>query len=303
MTPSPSQSQGLEPRRPRSAHTQTVSVNIAESTTAGTPPARRFQLHVSECVETKTVTTTTRLTRKFPQVFIRDPAPLESLDTKEYPLAMKPTPPELADFSYSYDGADDEDDDADAGDLGDADEGPDSQLVRRGQASSPAVIKQEATSSQVQTPEPLSRIPSASSPEPFSRRSHRLAAAESPSTAATRSSQRLARSSNLQAVNSRLRRSLIQGSSAAGSSSNTTESSTGTLRLDTGDRTARNASIGVLATPDVTDMVEPIPGRSLQRRPLHREYSPNSQGLLRGRSKSPLYEASSPAGSDAHTFS
>lgn len=129
MTPSPSQSQGLEPRRPRSAHTQTVSVNIAESTTAGTPPARRFQLHVSECVETKTVTTTTRLTRKFPQVFIRDPAPLESLDTKEYPLAMKPTPPELADFSYSYDGADDEDDDADAGDLGDADEGPDSQLV------------------------------------------------------------------------------------------------------------------------------------------------------------------------------
>lgn len=100
MTPSPS-SQGLEPRRPRSAHTQTVSVNIAEST----PPSgsRRFQLHVSECVETKTVTTTTRLTRKFPQVFIRDPAPLDSLDSKEYPLAMKPAPPELADFSYSFD--------------------------------------------------------------------------------------------------------------------------------------------------------------------------------------------------------
>ncbi|TFB02770.1 Cell division control protein 4 [Trichoderma ghanense] len=301
MTPSPSHSQGLEPRRPRSAHTQTVSVNIAESTTTGTPPARRFQLHVSECVETKTVTTTTRLTRKFPQVFIRDPAPLESLDTKEYPLAMKPTPPELADFSYSYDGTDE--DDADAGGLEDADEGLDGQLVRRGHASSPAVIKQESTSSQAQTPEPLSRIPAAFSPEPFSRRSHRLAATESPTAAATRSSQRLARSSNLQAVNNRLRRSLIQGSSAAGGSSNLSESSTGTLRLDTNDRTARNASIGVLATPDVTDMVEPIPGRSLQRRPLHREYSPNSQGLLRGRSKSPLYDASSPAGSDAHTFS
>jgi F-box and WD-40 domain protein CDC4 len=107
-----------------------VSVNIAESTT-GTPPARRFQLHVSECVETKTVTTTTRLTRKFPPFFIPDPAPLESLDTKEYPLAMKPTPPELADFSYSYDGAadDDDDDDADAGRLEDADEGLDGQLV------------------------------------------------------------------------------------------------------------------------------------------------------------------------------
>ncbi|KAL6863706.1 WD40 repeat-like protein [Trichoderma novae-zelandiae] len=304
MTPSPSQSQGLEPRRPRSAHTQTVSVNIAESTS--TPPAaRRFQLHVSECVETKTVTTTTRLTRKFPHVFIRDPAPLDALDTKEYPLAMKPTPPELADFSYSCAADDDDDDDAGAGRLeDDADEGVDGQLARRGQAFVPAVIKQEPSSSQVQTPEPLSRIPSASSPEPFSRRSHRIAAAESPTAAATRSSQRAARSSNMQAVNSRLRRSLLQASTAAGSgSSNNGESSAGTLRLDTGDRTVRNASIGVLATPDITETVESIPGRSLQRRPLHREYSPSSQGLLRGLSKSPPYEASSPAGSDAHTFS
>lgn len=124
MTPSPSSQQGLEPRRPRSGHTQTVSVNIAEST----PPNgnRRFQLHVSECVETKTVTTTTRLTRKFPQVFIRDPAPLESLDTKEYPLATKPTPPELADFSYSF-GAEEEDFDADM--MDDVDDHNDSQLV------------------------------------------------------------------------------------------------------------------------------------------------------------------------------
>ena len=61
---------------------------------------RRFQLGMSECVETKTVTTTTRLTRKFPQVFVDNPTPLESLDAKEYPLAMKPTPPEIADFSY-----------------------------------------------------------------------------------------------------------------------------------------------------------------------------------------------------------
>lgn len=121
MTPSPSQ--GLEPRRPRSAHTQTVSVNIAESTP---PSGRRFQLHVSECVETKTITTTTRLTRKFPQVFIRDPAPLESLDSKEYPLAMKPTPPELVDFSYNF-GTDEED--SDVKKLEDADDHLDGQLV------------------------------------------------------------------------------------------------------------------------------------------------------------------------------
>lgn len=97
MTPSPlPSSQALEPRRPRSA--PKVSVNIAQGSHSS---GRRFQLQVSECVETKTVTTTTRLTRKFPQVFVRDPTPLASLDTKEYPLAMKPTPPELLNFSYN----------------------------------------------------------------------------------------------------------------------------------------------------------------------------------------------------------
>ncbi|KAL6699501.1 WD40 repeat-like protein [Trichoderma pleuroticola] len=291
MTPSPSQ--GLEPRRPRSAHTQTVSVNIAESTP---PSGRRFQLHVSECVETRTVTTTTRLTRKFPQVFIRDPAPLENLDSKEYPLAMKPTPPELVDFTYSF-GAEDEDPEANK--MEDADDHVDGQLVKRSQSLVPALIKQESTASEVQTPEPLSRIPSASPSEPYSRRSHRIAAAESPTAAATRSSQRLARS-NLHAVSNRLRRSVIQGSSAAGNSS---DGGSSTLRLDTGDRAARNASIGILATPDITETADSLQGRSLQRRPLHLDYSLNSQDLLRGRSKSPPYEASSPAGSDAHTFS
>lgn len=74
-----------------------MSVHISEG---GLESPRRFQLEMSECVETKTVTTTTRLTRKFPQVFVSNPTPLESLDTKEYPLATKPTPPEIADFSY-----------------------------------------------------------------------------------------------------------------------------------------------------------------------------------------------------------
>jgi F-box and WD-40 domain protein CDC4 len=86
----------VEPRRPQSA--QTVSVNISEGSQAG---SRRFQLEVSECVETKTVTTTTRLTRKFPHVFVRDPTPIRNLDSKEYPLAMKATPTELVEFSYN----------------------------------------------------------------------------------------------------------------------------------------------------------------------------------------------------------
>ncbi|KAJ3474401.1 hypothetical protein NLG97_g9863 [Lecanicillium saksenae] len=102
-SPSPSpagSSRALEARRPRSAQTQTVAVNMVEG--ANQQGARHYQLHVSECVETKTVTTTTRLTRKFPQVFVRDPTPLTNLDVREYPLAMKPTPPELAGFSLAY---------------------------------------------------------------------------------------------------------------------------------------------------------------------------------------------------------
>ncbi|EJP65520.1 WD domain-containing protein [Beauveria bassiana ARSEF 2860] len=100
-------SRALDARRPRSAHTQTLAVNMVE--TPSQQGAHHFQLHVSECVETKTVTTTTRLTRKFPQVFVRDPTPLSTLDTREYPLAMKPTPPELAGFYLTHPGQLDDD--------------------------------------------------------------------------------------------------------------------------------------------------------------------------------------------------
>jgi F-box and WD-40 domain protein CDC4 len=95
MTPTPGSTAGDS--KHATTPSQTMSVNIAE---AGLDSPRRFQLEMSECVETKTVTTTTRLTRKFPQVFVTNPTPLESLDTKEYPLATKPTPPEIADFTY-----------------------------------------------------------------------------------------------------------------------------------------------------------------------------------------------------------
>lgn len=36
-------------------------------------------------------------------MFVREPRPLTSLDTKEYPLAQKPTPPELANFTFDVD--------------------------------------------------------------------------------------------------------------------------------------------------------------------------------------------------------
>lgn len=95
MTQSPSPD--AEPRRPQTA--QTVSVNVyGDSPQSG---SRRYNLQLRECVETKTITTTTRLTREYPHVLVRDSTPLASLDIKEYPLAMKPTPPELANFTYS----------------------------------------------------------------------------------------------------------------------------------------------------------------------------------------------------------
>lgn len=116
MTPSPS-GPILELRRPSSSHK--IAANIpqaAGSTGVGSSGSqssgRRFQLEASECIETKTVTTTTRTLRKYPNVFAHDPTPLEKLDVKEYPLATKPTPPELADFSYLL--ADDQDDEPEA---------------------------------------------------------------------------------------------------------------------------------------------------------------------------------------------
>ena len=93
-----SQAAQKEPRRPRSSQT-TVSVSIDED-----PLRRRFQFELSECVETKTVTTTTTTKRSFPPVFVREPRPLASLDAKEYPLASRPTPPELSRLTFDVPG-------------------------------------------------------------------------------------------------------------------------------------------------------------------------------------------------------
>jgi F-box and WD-40 domain protein CDC4 len=101
MTPSPGPNTA-EGRRPQSS--QTVSVSWGEDDSPG--GARRFQFEVSECVETKTVTTTTTTKRTFPPVYVREPRTLASLDAKEYPLASRPTPPELAQFSFDVPGFD-----------------------------------------------------------------------------------------------------------------------------------------------------------------------------------------------------
>jgi len=64
----------------------------------------RLQVELAECVETKTVTTTTTTKRSYPPLLVQPPRSLHALNSKEYPLALKPTPYELTNFSYEVDG-------------------------------------------------------------------------------------------------------------------------------------------------------------------------------------------------------
>ncbi|KAI0856967.1 WD40 repeat-like protein [Xylaria cubensis] len=92
----------MEPKRPRSSQT-TVEVNFDEPDAISPHPRIKFGL--AECIETKTVTTTTTTKRSYPPLLVRESRPLFSLDAKEYPLAQKPTPPEFAHFVFSLNGS------------------------------------------------------------------------------------------------------------------------------------------------------------------------------------------------------
>ncbi|KAL3419666.1 WD repeat containing protein pop1 [Phlyctema vagabunda] len=89
-------------RRPKTSHS--VSVGWEEEEDMVTRSSARLQIELAECVETKTVTTTTTTKRSYPPLLVRPPQALEQLDSKEYPLASKPTPSELSNFSYEFDG-------------------------------------------------------------------------------------------------------------------------------------------------------------------------------------------------------
>ncbi|PQE33547.1 hypothetical protein CJF32_00003439 [Rutstroemia sp. NJR-2017a WRK4] len=106
-SPSPFTSNGkmlqhsVETRRPRSSHTVSLGWEDAEDAVQRTS---RLQVELADCIETKTVTTTTTTKRSYPPLLFQSPRSLDSLDAKEYPLALKPTPPELAKFSYEVNG-------------------------------------------------------------------------------------------------------------------------------------------------------------------------------------------------------
>lgn len=107
MNTSPSSQSMMESRRRPHTNQTTVSVNFDDADPS-TPHRSRssMKFEVAECIETKTVTTTTTTKRSYPPFLLRDSKPLSSLDSKEYPLAQKPTPPELANFTFSLDHGD-----------------------------------------------------------------------------------------------------------------------------------------------------------------------------------------------------
>lgn len=104
---SPPAQKTTEIRRPRT--NQRLTVSFDDSDDPDVPgSAARLQYEVAQCVETRTVTTTTTTTRSYPPLLIRQPRPLEALDTKEYPLAHGPTPPDLRKFTLDLNENDDD---------------------------------------------------------------------------------------------------------------------------------------------------------------------------------------------------
>lgn len=86
--------------RPRN---QTVSIEWIDGDEPTAQRTSRLQIELAECVETKTVTTTTTTKRSYPPLLIRE-QPLDKLDAKEYPLALKAIPAGLTNFSFEVEG-------------------------------------------------------------------------------------------------------------------------------------------------------------------------------------------------------
>ncbi|SPO04742.1 related to CDC4 - cell division control protein [Cephalotrichum gorgonifer] len=259
--------QPSDPHQPYSS--QTVSVNWDED--AATPGSRRFEFGLSECIETKTVTTTTTTKRTFPPLFVREPRPLESLDVKEYPLASKPTPPQLAQFSFDVPGFDLFGDDTKQTRRTPADKKPlrlsRTTFENNNNNPSPVDSRNDARNSRLASPS-----------EPYPRRSRRTTTRpDSPSSC----------------VSKRSTRSRVASSQHYADSNKPRLSGQGSRRES--ERLARQVAAGLLATPDASEFHNindrPNRPRSLQ---LDRR-SPTPEDTI-------AYEAASPVASESQTI-
>jgi hypothetical protein len=93
---------GMEGQSVRSRN-QVVSVGWIEGDKTMSRRTSSLQIELAECVETKTITTTTTTKRSYPPLLVRQP--VDSLDPKEYPLALQNPPAELLSFRYEIDNA------------------------------------------------------------------------------------------------------------------------------------------------------------------------------------------------------
>ncbi|OLN95211.1 Cell division control protein 4 [Colletotrichum chlorophyti] len=267
MTPSPGpQINTTEVRRPRSSQTVSFSVDETNNSIDGSD-STSLQLAVSECIETTTTTTTTTTKRTFPPVYLRDVRPLSELDSKEYPLASKPLPPELANFSFSVPGSS-----ADA-----TNDSPFTSKKRKAPLTvgrQPAGILKEDESTQ-ESPRRTSKSPSDS----YQRRSRRSNPRDdSPARTAfpglpSRPS-RASRSAGHafpEDASQRLRRQLSRG-----------------------------RQTGYMATPDTSEIIAAASERVTRPRSLQNNRSSHTPES--GPSQSNLQETASPMGSDALTI-
>lgn len=303
---SPTAQKTTEIRRPRANQRLTVSFDDADEQDVDGRSAARLQYEVAQCVETRTVTTTTTTKRSYPPLFIRQPRPLETLDTKEYPLAQGPTPPDLRKFTLDLNEAEDEFAWSFAepsfrgafqvghgrvsilpGDHPDWSSADYSTL----QPKSIEMDESVKSNSERGTPAPESQSLQQSSKAPAtdsqSRRSRRHTSNPAPSFASAATSlsstakpPKPTRSHpSASKVSDRLRRAVSHGAR---------------------DRTTRQSSSQYLATPDQSDLISDSAEWPTRLRPL------NVDRLAEPSASSPsqstaAYDAASPAASESHT--
>ncbi|OTB09416.1 hypothetical protein M426DRAFT_79156 [Hypoxylon sp. CI-4A] len=272
-------SQRMESGRPRSSQT-TVSVNFDEADSLSPHP--RIKFGVSECIETKTITTTTTTKRSYPPLIVRESKPLSSLDAKEYPLAQKPTPPELANFTFNV------------GQYGGlqwpSDDETDNQ--HNSQQSTDDEPSQDGKTDMVLDGPPAQGSRRSAKPHPLSatRRSQRLdsrAASPVVSGSVRKNSQKQTNRSftpNLpHAVSDKLRRVLTHGPRKESARSGTSRPSS-----------------DFPITPDTSELAPLGISRSLKPRNSHLDSFETPESSNPSQSQS-FFDITSPSGSDSHT--
>ncbi|KAI1472782.1 WD40 repeat-like protein [Daldinia caldariorum] len=276
----PSADERMESARPRSSHA-TVSVNFDDADSHSHP---RLKFGVAECIETKTVTTTTTTKRSYPPLLVRESKPLSSLDSKEFPLAQKPTPPELANFTFNvahYGGISWPVDD------NDVDFQQDSQ-----QSISDGSVEEIKAEPELNATSQTTRRSSKPYQTISSRRSHRVnSRAASPVVGGSirKSSQKQSIRSLTptlpNAVSDKLRRALTNDSRKDVIRNNTTRSTS-----------------GFPVTPDTSELAPANANRPFKLRNTHLDSfeTPESNNNNNSQPQS-FFDISSPSGSDSHT--